>query len=256
MRAAVALLLVVVQAALAGQAAVSFEVVSIKPSDDKANTRFRGTGVRGNRWTGTRVTLLEILRDSRRSEGFDMPDRIAGGPDWIDKDLFEVAATTGGDAPTRPQLEAMIRAMLADRFHLMAHMEKKTLAAYELVLVRPGTLGPKLRRSEADCNPRCGVMMMYGPPNRMRSEGMDIARFASLLSSQFTHRPVIDRTGLTGQFAMDLEFAAGAELTNAPPSDLPSIFTALEEQLGLKLKSVKEPLDVLVVDRAEKPSLD
>src|SRR4029077_5030140 len=115
MRAAVALLLVFVQAALAAQAPASLEVVSIKPSDEKANTRFSGTSVRGNRWTGTRVTLLEILRDSRRSDGFYIPDRIAGGPDWIDKDLFEVAATTGGDAPTRPQLEAMIRAMLADR---------------------------------------------------------------------------------------------------------------------------------------------
>jgi|KBSMisStandDraft_5_1062788.scaffolds.fasta_scaffold83150_3 uncharacterized protein (TIGR03435 family) len=255
MRAAVALLLVFAQAVLAAQTA-SFEVVSIKPSDEKANARFTGTGVRGNRWTGTRVTLLEILRDSRRSEGFDMPDRIAGGPGWIDKDLFDVAATTAGEAPARAELEAMIRAMLAERFHLVAHMEKKTLAAYELVRLRPGTLGPKLRRSEADCNPRCGVMMMFGPPNRLRSEGMDIARLASLLSSQFAHRPVLDRTGLDGQFAMDVEFAAGAELTNAPPSDAPSIFTALEEQLGLKLKPVKAPLDVLVVDRAEKPAFD
>ena len=98
--------------------------------------------------------------------------------------------------------------------------------------------------------------MMFGPPNRLRSEGMDIARLASLLSSQFAHRPVLDRTGLDGQFAMDVEFAAGAELTNAPPSDAPSIFTALEEQLGLKLKPVKAPLDVLVVDRAEKPAFD
>jgi hypothetical protein len=80
MRAAVALLLVFVQAALAGQAVGSFEVVAIKPTDEKSAATVWGTSVRGNRWIGTRVTLRDMIKDSRRSEGFDMPDRVIGGP--------------------------------------------------------------------------------------------------------------------------------------------------------------------------------
>jgi uncharacterized protein (TIGR03435 family) len=245
MRAAVALLL------LLAQATPAFEVVAIKPGDEKSTAPFRGTTTRGNRWIATRVTLRTIIRDAYETAGFDMPDRVVGGPEWLDKDQFDITATATFQ-PTQAQLEPMLRAMLTDRFHVTSHVEKRTLPAYALVPARrDSTLGPKLQRTEADCRPRCGVAMMYGATERMISSGVEMTRFAFVLSTVL-RRPVIDRTGLTGSFKLTMEFAPN----NEPASDAPSLFTALEEQLFLKLQSVKEPLDVLVVDRAEKPSFD
>jgi uncharacterized protein (TIGR03435 family) len=248
MRAALALFL------LAAQAATSFDVVSIKPGSSDGSP-FRGTGLQNNRWTGKQVTARDLIRDAYESDGFDMPDRVVGGPEWLDKDQFDIAATTGA-VPTQPQLEVMIRALLVDRFHLTTHREKKTMQAFELHLAKPaGGLGRNLHRAVTDCEPHCGVTMMFGPPNRMTSGGVNMTRFAFVLATVL-QRPVIDRTGLTGQFELSLDFAPGTELTAPVPSDAPSIFTAVEEQLGLKLRSVRAPLDVLVVDRAEKPSFD
>src|SRR5262249_12117012 len=105
------------------------------------------------------------------------------------------------------------------------------------------------------CGTRCAVTIAFGPPNRMFSSGVEMGRFAFVLSSILS-QPIVDRTGLTGHFSLNLEFAPGPELTAAPPSDAPSIFTAVEEQLGRKLRSVKARLDVLVVDGADKPALD
>ena len=142
-------------------------------------------------------------------------------------------------------------------FRLTAHLEKRTLAAYELVLARrDGALGPKLKATTAACNPECSVGIGFGPSSFMSSESVLMSRFAFVLSVTALRRPVIDRTGLAGQFAVSLEFAAGTDVATAPAPDAPSIFTAVEEQLGLKLKPVKAPLDVLVVDRAEKPAFD
>src|SRR5262245_78516 len=153
MRAVIGLLL------LLAQGTVAFEVVSIKPSDEKALRTFWGTSLRGNQWTGAHVTLRDLVRDSRESDGFDMPDRVVGGPAWIDKDHFDLTASTR-TPPAKAQLEAMLRAMLVDRFHLTSHVEKKTLAAYELVPARPGISGPKLVRATADCSPNCSVSLM------------------------------------------------------------------------------------------------
>src|SRR5580765_2090523 len=240
---------------LLAQAGASFDVVSIKPADDTDAT-IRGTAVRGNRWIGHRMTLREVIRDAYRSGGLDMPDRVLGGPDWIDKDQFDITAATASQLPpqTPAQLEPLVRAMLRDRFHLRSHVEKRPLSAYEFVLARrDGTLGPKLHRIESDCGTRCGYAMRFGPPNSLRSDGIEMARLAFALST-IMQKPVIDRTGLAGTFALTVEFAPDIELPNAVPSDLPSLFTALEEQLGLRLRSIKEPLDVLVVDSAEKPA--
>src|SRR3954469_15429954 len=111
MRAAAALLL------LLAQAPASFEVVAIKPTDEKAVADFWGTGLRGNRWFATHATLLQIIRASREREGFDMPDRVLGGPAWLKTEHFEIEARATS-RPSQEQVQEMIRAMLADRFHL------------------------------------------------------------------------------------------------------------------------------------------
>lgn len=249
MRAVLGLLLLV------AQASALFDVISIKPGTESASAPFRGMRVQNNRWTATRVTAREIIQEAWKAEGLDMPDRLVGGPAWLDKDQFDIVATSAS-APSPAQLAAMLRAMLTDRFALAFHMERKTLPAFELVLARrDGKLGPQLRPTTDDCRPACSVQMVYGPPNRMTSSGVEMSRFAFVLSMAL-RRPVIDHTGLTGLFGLNMEFAPGTELTAPVPSDAPSLFTAVEEQLGLKLRAQRAPLDVLVVDRAEKPSLD
>jgi uncharacterized protein (TIGR03435 family) len=250
MRAALAFLM------LLGQAS-SFEVVSIKPSDESVEATVRGTALRGNRWVATHVTLRGIMRDAYRTDGFDMPDRILGGPAWIEKDQFDITATTASARPAQPELEQLIRAMMRERFHLESHLEKRTLSAYELVLARNRALGSRLHRTDDDCGSRCGVSIFFGPPNTITSRGVDMKRFAFMLSS-VARKAVIDRTGLSGHFELNLDFGAspGMESANVPPSENPDIFTALQEQLGLKLRSIKEPLDVLVVDRARTPAFD
>jgi uncharacterized protein (TIGR03435 family) len=250
MRAVLGLLLLAAQATT-----TTFDVVSIKTGSSPDTNPIRGTRQQNNRWTGTRITLRELIQEAYETAGFDMPDRVIGGPAWLGEDQFDVVATSAA-VPNRPELEAMVRAMLVDRFHLVSHLEKRTLSAFELTLAgRDGRLGPQLRRTTTDCKARCGVTIMFGPPNRMTSDGVNVARFAFVLSTVL-RQPVIDRTGLAGQFELKLDYAPGTELAAPVPYDAPSIFTAVEEQLGLKLRSVKAPLDVLVVDRAEKPTFD
>lgn len=250
MRAGLAVLLFI------AQTATTFEVVSIKPGVLTEATRIRRVQVQNNRWTTTRSTVREIIREAYKSDALDMPDRVVGGPKWLDEDQFNIVATSAS-TPTQAQRELMIRAMLADRFHLATHLEQRTLPAYELVRARrDGALGPRLHRATTDCAPRCSVSAVFGSPIHMESAGADMKRFAFTLATLVLRQPVIDRTGLDGIFALDIDFDSGADLVAAPPSDAPSIFTAVEEQLGLKLRSVKAPLDVLVIDRAERPAFD
>ena len=111
----------------------------------------------------------------------------------------------------------------------------------------------------------CATRLMFGPLARIESSGMQLAQLVGLLSLT-TNRPVVDRTGLSGDFAVSVEFVtepgAGSQLgppvpgAGAPAADAPSLFTALQEQLGLKLDSRREPTEVLVIDRAEQPSPD
>jgi uncharacterized protein (TIGR03435 family) len=240
---------------LIAQTAAPFDVVSIKPGAESANAPIRRMRLQNNRWTATRVTVREIIQEAHKAEGLDMPDRVVGGPPWLDQDRFDIVATSASP-PSPDQLAGMLRALLADRFALSFHIEKKTLPSFELVLARrDGKPGPELRPTTTDCRPDCGVRIVYGPAIQMTSSGVEMRRFAFVLSAVL-RQPVIDHTGLTGLFGLSLDFAPGTELTAPVASDAPSLFTAIEERLGLKLRSQRAPLDVLVVDRAEKPTFD
>jgi uncharacterized protein (TIGR03435 family) len=172
-------------------------------------------------------------------------DQISG-PDWIfDKSVrFDV---TGKGAPGTPQdqLLLMLQGLLKERFQMTVHMGQKEMTHYELVV---GKNGPKLKESTASQGETRGTAGLDG----IVSNRMQINKLAALLS-RMTRLPVIDKTGLTGFYQFDLKFANEAA---AEPSEGPSIFRAVQEQLGLKLESKKGPVDVLVVDRAEKIPLE
>jgi len=236
------------------------------------------------------VTLRMLIRNAYQLQDF----QISGGPSWIGSDHFDVVAKMdNGDVrdplsaerqdPTRPtRLQLMIRALLTERFQLAVHTETKELPVYALVLARnDGRLGPELRRSDTDCaalvgsargregvpppsqasggNLQCGIRV---GPGTLSVGGASLSQLANSLS-MFTGRVVLDRTGLTGTFDANLTWTPD-QMPQRPPGapelpidpNGPSLFTAVREQLGLKLDSQKGPVEILVIDRAEHPTQD
>jgi len=181
-------------------------------------------------------------------------DLITGGPPWVRAERFEVQALAPEGATTytldqfmkgnAPGLEKMLQLLLADRFKLEVRHVTKEVPGYALV---PAKGGPKLKASAGDDQPAMGMR-----PNKLVGRKMEIRDLAFMLV-MITHRPVIDRTGLAGQFNFDLDFAP-FDSDVAADSGAPSLFTAIQEQLGLRLDTTKAPLDGLVIERAERPS--
>lgn len=270
------------------------QLVAQSPSPDAREPRFDAASVKLNtsadgainlrilpgRFTATGVPAQELIRLAYGLQNF----QIAGAPGWLTSDRFDIVATLEGPS-TRERTNFMLRGLLTDRFRLVVHTETRELPIYALVLARgDGRLGPQLRQSDLDCaalararsgssspappappkpgeRPTCAT---FGGPGRLAAGGVTMAQVAASLSSRVS-RVVSDRTGLTGAFDLQLEWTpdqipsrpAGVVPPDAPPlppPDGPSLFTALQEQLGLKLESARGLVDVLVIDRVERPT--
>ena len=267
MRHAAIATLVIMFAASASAQQAAFDVASIKVN--RSGAREINLGLPGGgRFTATNAPLMELIRVA-----YETPDfLIADAPDWIRNERYDILAKVEG-APDTTQLFLMVRTLLADRFKLRVHMEKREQPAYALVKLKfDGSLGPRLRAATTDCValrnaiqkgapvPRsnrllCGVQVR---PDALVIGGRTMEQIANSLSQQL-RRAVVDRTRLDGSFDADLDFAPipPPGLTDPPPrSDAPSIFTAVQEQLGLKLEPTRAPVDVLVIDRVEHPTED
>jgi uncharacterized protein (TIGR03435 family) len=272
------------QRTAAVQAPAEFEVASVK-----ANTSGDGKVLiqpqPGGRFTATNVTLRQLIQTAYQLQDF----QIAGGPNWLGRDRFDIVAKADaagasdpfqaapGGGPSRGQL--MLRALLAERFALETHTEAKEQQIYALVPVRTdGALGPQLKRPSDDCaapavtgddrgaaaaKPGGATCAMRTFPGTIMAGGATLTELANGLSTLVGH-VVLDRTGLAGAFAFTLRwtpdqipegFDRKARALGLPPVDTegPALFTAVREQLGLKLDSQKGPVDTLVIDRAERP---
>jgi uncharacterized protein (TIGR03435 family) len=188
--------------------------------------------------------------------------QIAGGPSWLDTEKYDVTAKPDRPGkPSLPQLKAMIRKLLADRFQLTFHIEKREFQVYAITIAKSGA---KLIENDSDPN---GVWGGEGiSPRSLGYKNMTMADFANVLQQAGTivDRPVVDQTGLGSRrydFAMKwtpdaLQGQAGGEPRGASdsPDALPDIFTAMQQQLGLKLESTKAFVDVMAIDKVEKPS--
>jgi uncharacterized protein (TIGR03435 family) len=165
------------------------------------------------------------------------------GPEWInDKQVrFEVTGKAAAETPDN-QLRLMLQGLLTERFRIAMHTEQREITHYELVV---GKNGPKLKESTVAPGEATGTARLDG----IRSNRMQMNRLAALLS-RTTRMAVLDKTGLTGFYQFDLRYAD----ERLPPENQvgPSVFTAVQEQLGLKLESKKGPVEVLVIDHAEK----
>jgi uncharacterized protein (TIGR03435 family) len=259
-----------------------FEVVSIKPNRS-GDPGLRFAVQPGGRSAWTNTTLSTLIDLGYQRSAFDRRETL-DAPDWIYKDRFDVIMVAPAGAALNDvngfpgPLFAMMRAMLADRFQLRAHNEVRERPVYALVMARADKrLGARMKRVAGDCTEEMKRMVAGGPmppggppcafgggpgPGRLIGNTVTAAMIANALAPQ-VGRPVIDRTGLSQSFNIDLEWvpdivargANGAPIPGTPAGgDGASIFTALQEQLGLKLESTRAPVDVLVIDRAERPS--
>ena len=234
----------------------------------------------GGRISAPNVTLRELLRNAYSVD----EDGILGVPAWIAQARFAVEAKATRADATPSQLQAMLAALLAERFSLKIRRETRARPVFLLTLARSdGRLGPALRRAGVACEPitrppgvpprnsridslpisltlakiegRCPTITA---PGWMAGRAITMAQLAARLKP-YAGRPVIDRTNLTGEFAFELRYGpelppivAGARVP--PTSDGESLFTAVREQLGLALKAARDPVDVIVIDGVQLPT--
>jgi len=247
----------------------TFEAASIKRNTSVSDgASFRGqTG----RIAVTNNTLRNIIRNAWNLQGF----QIVGGPDWINTERWDIVAKAEGNAQG-PEMLAMVQNLLADRFKLVTHRETREMPIYALVFAKADrSFGPNLHASSTDClkEMTAAVARSGGPPRdrvlcgtrsvngRIEMNAVPMANFARNLSP-IAGRSVVDKTGLSGGFDATLTWTPDASLGNAPDAGPPaadggpSLFTALQEQLGLKLEAARGPVDVLVIDSAARPMED
>jgi uncharacterized protein (TIGR03435 family) len=260
-------------------------VASVKPN--KSGEPFTRLVIQpGGRYNATNVPLRTIIRSAYQLQD----SQLIGGPEWIAFDRFDIVARAEGEIPPSlvggpGALQFMLRALLAERFNLKVHTERRELSIYALVQARnDGKLGAHLRPAPVDCaavvaagrtpsaassepGQRIPCNMQIGP-GRLIGSSMPVSQLATILS-QSVQRVVVDHTGLTGGFDFDLSWmpdqvpqgplqAGGPSLLPSDANDAggPSILAALQEQLGLKLEATRAPVEVLVIDRVEHPTPD
>jgi bla regulator protein blaR1 len=266
-------LAVAVAIALAAQAApdrsprLAFEVATIKRNVSLNEGGGGGLG-RGGRFRLVNVSVRPMILMAYRNGPPLMLSQVTGGPGWLDSEKYDITAKVSDDFTSRPQAEQvaaqplLLQSLLEDRFKLNVHRETRQLPIYSLVRARKdGSPGPQLRPSIVDCKIEPDKCRLDFAPGRFYGGAMRMDSLIGFLSSN-VQRVVVDRTGLKGTFELTLEFTPdrtalplSADAT-PPPADKPSILTALQDQLGLKLESGRGPVDVVVIDHVERPTED
>ena len=267
--------------ALAQEKDAAFEVASVKANksgDSNGNLRM----LPGGRVNATNMPVRPIITFAYQLAQY----QLVGGPGWLTTDRYDLIAKMEGNvdalavpgATTPSPMQLALRSLLEERFKLKVHRESREMDIYALVMARPGGApGPNLKPTTQDCaaaaaaalkgarastgaagEPFCGIQ---GGPGRLKFGGLPVASFATAFSGP-AGRMVVERTGLTGSWDFELLFApearggpGGADAPQVDPN-APSFFTAIQEQLGLKLEPTKGPVEVLVIDSVEKATED
>jgi len=260
-RIAVAALVLSVAGALAQTPAArppfdQFEVATVKPvdADAKAGRFFKMDGP--HRWVATNFTLKNLI-----ALAYDLnPRTISGGPGWIETQAFNIEAVTPGDvAPVRLEQMRMLRALLVERFGLKFHRVDKEFAIYALSVAKGG---PKLTpAAKPDDLPQLfGVV--YPGKIEVPAKSVTMDDFVAMLQRATLDRPTVNQTGLTGKYDFTLDWAPdetqyGGAIAPAPDdAPIPPLFTAVQEQLGLKLAATRGMVSAMVVDGAMRPQAD
>lgn len=232
----------------------AFEVATIKPAapnSDAGNViRMEST----NRFAVLNYTVKKLVGAAYNLT----PRTIAGGPGWIETEGYDITAVTPGAVlPSREEQMSMLQKLLADRFKLAFHREQRETSIYALTVAKSGS---KLKDS---ANPGVNPPLtnrIFPDHVSLPGRGATTAQLASVLQRAVVDRPVVDRTGLNGKYDFDLEWTPddtqfGGQIRGTPAAPVrPDLFTAMQEQLGLRLEATRGPVDTLVIDRIERPS--
>jgi uncharacterized protein (TIGR03435 family) len=237
----------------------SFEVATIKPN--KSGSRGVMISPRpGGRFVARNSSLESLIAFAYQIGNF----QFSGAPDWLDSERYDIEAKASEDL-TAASMRPMLQALLEDRLRLKFHRETKEQAVYALLVGKtgklqdagecstpPGTTPPPPKPGEPP-PPGCGSLATLR--GRIIAQKIPIVRLATVLAS-LTNRMVLDETNLTGKYDIDLRYAPDMDTTEPTQADpnSPSLFTALQEQLGLKLESKKGPVEMFVIDQVERPS--
>jgi uncharacterized protein (TIGR03435 family) len=242
---------------MAADADPSFEVATIKPNDSGA-TRMQGLTVNGRNFATRNSSLGDLIGFAYEVQA----NQIVNAPDWINKDRYDIAAVPDQEgSPNVQQLRTMMQKLLASRFNLKFHKDKRELSAYVLTV---GKNGPKLKPTELKGSlPGLGMRPGAGGLTLVMANGR-MQDFTSFLQMLVLDRPVVDRTELTGRYDCNVTFTPDDSQFNGNPPKLPlatenteaapNLFTAFQEQLGLKLDAQKTQVDVIAIDHVEKAS--
>jgi uncharacterized protein (TIGR03435 family) len=220
---------------------MEFEAASVKPAPPESTDQTIDFQP-GGRFRATNITLKGLIRTAYDVRGF----QISGGPKWLDSVRYDVEAKAAGD-PRAPEVRRMIQALLADRFLLKLHRESREIPVYWLVV---GKKGPKIQRVTDETR-------SYRASRGLLNTRTTMPALANVFSN-WLERVVLDRTGLEGTYDVKLEWIPEEnvrpnepEIASRPGA---SLFSAVEERLGLKLEPRKGPVETLVIEGAEKPS--
>jgi uncharacterized protein (TIGR03435 family) len=259
--------------------ALEYDVASIKRNSFPPGTNLAGrigTSDNPDGLTARFVTIKQIIQRAYGAESY----QVSGGPDWINSERYDLDAKF--DSSTADELQKlspndrilvrqqMLQKLLAERFNLTVHKDSKELQTYSLIVAKNGPKLQEVKLDDADpSKPKAGP----APGSAQMTAGAlggQIRGFASPLASltgmltNYLHRPVIDRTGLTERYDFTLRWtpddnqaqvsSSASGLPSADPTGSPSIFTAIQEQLGLKLESAKAPVEIIVIDHIDRPS--
>jgi uncharacterized protein (TIGR03435 family) len=228
---------------------LKFDVVSVKPN--KSGEAALSFDIQpSGRLVAVNMPLKQFIRAAYTLQLY----QIAAVPGWVDSERFDITAVSFSNLATPTvwtpgqfaPVQLMMQSILADRFKMTAHMERRDVPTYSLVL--RSRESSKLVPGAGACPPDCGMKITAGS---LSAHNVPLAQFAELLSQQ-TGRLVTDATGLKGGFDFEIHWTPDAVQQGG--ADAPSLFTALQEQLGLKLEAARGPVDVLVVDHVEHPT--
>jgi uncharacterized protein (TIGR03435 family) len=259
----------------------SFDAASIKRNTSGSQGMMIPIDLPGGHASARNATLRFLISVAYKLPSLPRQTRVTlvGGPGWMDSEHFDIEAEVGGN-PSTEQKRLMFRSLLADRFKLTMHHETRQLPAFALVLDKGGKPGPQLQPHSQDAKclepsdtyavsqpapgsndpppvPCDNFTVVPGPFSSWKIVGVNVTLeyLASILSYwQGIDRAMVDRTALTGKYDIRLEYTPQIAGIEADASAPPLIFTAVQQQLGLKLEATKAPVDVLVIDHVEKPS--
>ena len=242
--------------------APAFDVVSVKRSASTENNWAYGPRP-GGQFVATNALIRPLI-----AYAYNVRDvQVVGGPDWLESRRFDIVAKTGtGDVPF-DRLRELLQSLLADRFKLVTHPDTRERPLFVLALAREdGTLGPALHRSSVNCSglpkgldtplpkgsrPVCGII---GNDTSIIGGAVPLKMIADALAGR-VNGVVVDQTGLSGGYDFDLSFTPDVRTGDTPAGAAgPSLFTAVQEQLGLRLRAQRGPVDVVVIDSVEQPA--